>query len=174
MCQNKINIFLFFPAFRKTSSSLQALNLILRTGKLQLIKGQDVAEQKTRKKNCEVQVCCYVTKDEEVWDREGKVGCGEKMYFLNADWRQMENCERPHHKGKGHLGVGTDKQHTGKKEGKTMQGPVKSAESPVVPKMKQTSLGKKKLLKYSYMSDGELGGANKLQGRLMADCAKQQ
>lgn len=102
-------------------------------------------------------------------------GAGKILYFLNADRRQMENCERPHHKGKGHLGVGTDKQHTGKEEGKNMKGPVKSAESPMVPKMKQTSLGKKKkLLNYSSMSDGELGGANQLQGRLTADGAKQQ
>ena len=64
--------------------------------------------------------------------------------------RQIENSERRLHKDKGHVGVGTDTQPW-KKEGKTMRGPVKSAESPVLPKMKQTSLGKKKLLKYSYI-----------------------
>ena len=30
----------------------------------------------------------------------------------------MENCERPRHKEKGHVGVGTEKQHIGKKEGR--------------------------------------------------------
>lgn len=40
------------------------------------------------------------------------------------------------------MGVGTDKQHR-KKGGESMRGPVKSAGSPVVPKMKQTSLGEK-------------------------------
>lgn len=32
--------------------------------------------------------------------------------------RQMENCERPHHKEKGHVGVGTDKQHMEEKKGR--------------------------------------------------------